>query len=265
MYVLKDIGNHYDISTISIRIRERRTQKGYTQQELADKIGVQRQAIINWENTKKNILPSVESLADICEQLDCSMDYLLGSVDSPEIEPISKASHYSGIKPEIIRAGIDNPDYLDCINFFMHPDNCSDIFNSVTLNTWRKFWIDSSIDEINGELKNTLIKCYDEYIAITPIDSVNKQTYRCFLESKLPRERITLKTDKDNSKIYIKKCVTLLTFHSFFTDGNFNYTSFITYLAEHTFDTLSHNMMIEIQKNKLANKFVDLFIKYLES
>ena len=88
MYVLKDIGNHYDISMISIRIRERRTQKGYTQQELADKIGVQRQAIINWENTKKNILPSVESLADICEQLDCSMDYLLGSVDSPEIEPI---------------------------------------------------------------------------------------------------------------------------------------------------------------------------------
>ena len=60
MYVLKDIGNHYDISMISIRIRERRTQKGYTQQELADKIGVQRQAIINWENTKKNILPSAQ-------------------------------------------------------------------------------------------------------------------------------------------------------------------------------------------------------------
>lgn len=265
MYAIKDIGNHYDINMISSRIRERRNQVGYTQQELADKIGVQRQAIINWENTKKNILPSVENLADICEQLDCSMDYLLGSVDTPEIVPISKASHYSGIKPEIIRAGINNPDFLDCINFFMHPDNSSDIFNSVTLSTWRKFWIDSTIDEINGELKDTLIKCYDEYIAITPFDSVNKITYRAFLESKLPRERITLKSDKDNSKIYIKKCVTLITYQNFFTDKDFHYTAFITYLVEHTFDSLSHNMMIEIQKNKLANKFAELFIKYLGS
>lgn len=265
MYVLKDIGNHYDINMISIRIRKQRTQKGYTQQELADKIGVQRQAIINWENTKKTILPSVENLTDICEQLNCSMDYLLGSVDSPEIEPISKASHYSGIKPEIIRAGIDNPDYLDCINFFMNPENSSDIFNSITLNAWRKYWIESTIDEINGELKDTLIKFYDEYIATTPYDLVNKQTYRVFLERKLPREKITLKADADSSKIHIKKYVTLNTYQNFFTNKEFNYTSFITYLVERTFDSLSHNMMIEIQKHKLANKFVDLFIKYLES
>lgn len=50
-----------------------------------------------------------------------------------------------------------------------------------------------------------------------------------------------------------------------FSNKEFNYSSFITYLVEHTFESLSHNMMIEIQKNKLLNRFAELFIKYLES
>ena len=265
MFVMNNIGNHYDINKVNKRIKEMRKLRGYRQQELADSIGVKRQAIINWEKEKDNTLPAIENLVDLCETLDCSMDYLLGSVDSPEIEPISKASHYSGIKPEIIRTGIDNPDYLDCINFFMHPDNCSDIFNSVTLNTWRKFWTDMSLDEINGELKEAIIKYYDEYISITPFESVNRKTYKSFLENKLPREKISLKAETTGSKIYIKKCVTLLTYQNFFKDKEFDYSLFITYLVDHTFEPLSHNTMIEIQKNKLSHRFAELFIKYLES
>lgn len=257
--------NHYDTTMISSRLRERRKQRNLSQWELADKIGVRRQAIINWESPKKNILPAVDNLADICEYLDCSMDYLLGSVDSPEIEPVSKASHYSGIKAEIIRAGIDNSDYLDCLNFFMHPDNISDIFNSITITAWRKFWTDMSLGEITGELKDRLITYYDEYIAITPLESVNKKTYKAFLERKFPREKITLKAEANGSKLYIKKCVSLLTYQNFFDGKDFNYSSFILYLVEHSFEPLSHNMMMEIQKNKLANKFVDLFIRYLDS
>ena len=107
MFVMNNIGNHYDINLISKRIKEMRKLRGYTQVELADSIGVQRQAIINWEKEKNNTLPAIENLVDLCEILDCSMDYLLGSVDSPEIEPISKASHYSGISAEIIRYGVE--------------------------------------------------------------------------------------------------------------------------------------------------------------
>ena len=147
----------------------------------------------------------------------------------------------------------------------MHPDNCSDIFNSVTLNTWRKFWTDMSLDEINGELKEAIIKYYDEYISITPFESVNRKTYKSFLENKLPREKISLKAETTGSKIYIKKCVTLLTYQNFFKDKEFDYSLFITYLVDHTFEPLSHNTMIEIQKNKLSHRFAELFIKYLES
>jgi DNA-binding XRE family transcriptional regulator len=265
MFAMNNIGNHYDINKVNKRIKEMRILRKYTQQKLADSIGVKRQAIINWEKEKNNTLPAIENLVDLCEVLDCSMDYLLGSVDSPEIEPISKASHYSGISAEIIRYGVEHPEYLEFLNFFMHPDNSSELFNSVTLSTWRKFWTDTSIDEIEEELKEAILKYYDEYISITPFESVNKKTYKSFLENKLPREKISLKAETTGSKIYIKNGVTPLTYQNFFKNKEFNYSSFITYLVDHTFEPLSHNMMIEIQKNKLSIKFVELFTKYFEN
>lgn len=262
---MNDIGNQYDINIVNERIKDMRKLRGFTQQELADAIGTNRQAIINWEKEKDNTLPSVENLVNLCETLDCSMDYLLGSVDIPEIGAIAKASHYSGISSEIIQYGIENRDFLDCINFFMHPKNSADIFNSVTLAAWKKFWRDSSIKEINGELKENILSIYNEYISITPLEAVSKKTYKEYLKNKLPKEKITLTTENTGSKIRIRKCVSLITYQNFISDKKFNYTSFINYLVEHTFDTLSHSMMLEIQKVKLANKFVDLFTKYLDT
>lgn len=263
MYAMNNNSFRYDTDIISSRIKELRKLRKYTQQELADAIGVKRQAIGNWEKETQKTLPSVENLIDLCKVLDCSLDYLLGSVDTPEIEPISKASHYSGISPEIIRYGIEHPDFLDCLNFFMHPQNSADIFNSVTLSVWKKFWLDSAIDKINGELKEKIIAFYDEYISITPFESINKNTYRTFLKEKLPREAITLSLTETGSKLQIKRCVSLRIYQNFFSGEDFNYTTFINFLVDHTFDPLSHHTMLEIQKNKLANKFVDLFIKYL--
>lgn len=52
--------------------------------------------------------------------------------------------------------------------------------------------------------------------------------------------------------------------HSFFTNKEFNYSSFIKYLVDYTFDSLSHNAMIELQKAKLSHAFINLFTKYLE-
>ncbi|MFR5666009.1 MAG: helix-turn-helix domain-containing protein [Enterocloster bolteae] len=260
---MSNIGNQYDINMLNTRLKEMRSLRKLTQQELADAIGVKRQAIINWEKKGKNTIPSIENLVELCETLDCSMDYLLGSVDTPEIEPISKASHYSGISAKIIRYGIEHPDFLDCLNFFMSPDNIADLFSSVTLETWKKFWINSTIKEINGELKEKILSFYDEYISITPFEAINADSYKKFLQRKLPREKITLKADKSDSKIYIKKCFSLITYQNFFSNKEFNYSTFINYLVEHTFEPCSHNVIIEIQKNKLANKFAELFTKYL--
>lgn len=260
---MSDIGNSYNLNEFKKRLKETRIREGLKQEKLAKLISVNRQSIIKWE--KGTTIPTLENLVILCKTLDCSMDYLLGSVDTPEIASISKASHYSGISTEIIKYGIEHPDFLDILNFFMHPKYSADIFNSVTLGAWKKFLADSSLQDIKGELKEKLLSFYDEFISITPLEEVSKKTYNKFLRHKLPREMVTPTDDNTSPEINLKKCVSLITYQSFFSGKEFNYTAFINYLSDHTFEPLSHSLMIEIQKNKLANKFVELYMKYLES
>ena len=46
------------------KIQKLRKSYGYTQVSLAEKIGVTKQAVSNWENN--NILPSIDMLISVC-------------------------------------------------------------------------------------------------------------------------------------------------------------------------------------------------------
>lgn len=59
------------------RFAQLRQGLGYTQQEIAKKLGVTPQAVSKWENG--NSLPDVETIRSIAQLLDCSSDYLLGN------------------------------------------------------------------------------------------------------------------------------------------------------------------------------------------
>jgi transcriptional regulator with XRE-family HTH domain len=62
------------------RIKELRKSKGMTQQDLAQKLGLQDSAIAKYENGRvENIKRSV--IADMAQVLDCSPVYLLGLDD----------------------------------------------------------------------------------------------------------------------------------------------------------------------------------------
>ena len=58
------------------RIRALRITKGINQIQLANKLGVTKQSISNWEND--NILPSVDLLVKLAAFFSVSTDYLLG-------------------------------------------------------------------------------------------------------------------------------------------------------------------------------------------
>lgn len=58
------------------RIRLLRIEKGISQIQLADALGVTKQSISNWEND--NIQPSIEMLVKLSKFFDVSTDYLLG-------------------------------------------------------------------------------------------------------------------------------------------------------------------------------------------
>lgn len=58
------------------RIKNLRLSKGLNQVQLAEKLGVKKQSISNWEND--NIMPSIEMLVRIADFFEVSTDYLLG-------------------------------------------------------------------------------------------------------------------------------------------------------------------------------------------
>lgn len=63
--------------TMADRIKERRLQMTYTQEELAQKLGLQKSAIAKYENGRvENIKRSV--IAEMANVLECSPSYLMG-------------------------------------------------------------------------------------------------------------------------------------------------------------------------------------------
>ena len=63
------------------RLKVRRTECGLLQRELADKVGISNRNISSYEKNDRQ--PSYETLVKLAAVLDCSTDYLLGSVDVP--------------------------------------------------------------------------------------------------------------------------------------------------------------------------------------
>ncbi len=60
---------------INKNIKKMRTEKKLTQEELAQKINVTRQAVSNWENAKTQ--PDLETLISIAEALQVDFEALL--------------------------------------------------------------------------------------------------------------------------------------------------------------------------------------------
>lgn len=61
---------------LSERIYELRISFGWTQVQLAQKLGVTKQTVSNWEND--NIQPSIDMLVKLTNIFNVSTDYLLG-------------------------------------------------------------------------------------------------------------------------------------------------------------------------------------------
>ncbi len=61
------------------KIKEFRFANGWTQKELAEKIGQAQSTIFYWEQNKQE--PTISALKKLCEVFDVSADYLLGLTD----------------------------------------------------------------------------------------------------------------------------------------------------------------------------------------
>ncbi len=61
------------------RVKEQRLLYGFTQREMAEKLGISQPSYIRYENGSAE--PSQENLVKIAQLFDVSVDYLLGRAD----------------------------------------------------------------------------------------------------------------------------------------------------------------------------------------
>ena len=90
--------------TLGEKIAIQRKELNYTQEQLADILGVSRQSISKWESDM--VYPETEKLIELGKLFDCSMDYLLKE------EVIEKGDVQTSILTEISRKVV-NPKNKD--------------------------------------------------------------------------------------------------------------------------------------------------------
>lgn len=61
------------------RLKELRTEKGWTQKALAQKLSVSDDCVFFWEKGRSE--PSLQQVLDLAELFDVTTDFLLGRVD----------------------------------------------------------------------------------------------------------------------------------------------------------------------------------------
>lgn len=63
----------------SIRLRQLRLEKGTTQKQICDYLGLTRNALGNYEAGIRE--PSIDVIIRLCDYFDVSADYLIGRLD----------------------------------------------------------------------------------------------------------------------------------------------------------------------------------------
>ena len=129
------------------RIKERRQALHYTQEQLAEKLGLQKSAIAKYENGRvENIKRSV--ISKMAEVLECSPCYILGFTDTLETEYIEK-DDYKTLKIILQKFGYD-----------LQPYNLSGTY-TLQHNKQKEFIIILSTDDLN-----TMLYDISDYISV---------------------------------------------------------------------------------------------------
>jgi transcriptional regulator with XRE-family HTH domain len=105
------------------RLKHRRIQKGFTQEEVAKHIGIAPSSYAMYESGQRD--PSTETLNLLSGLLECSADYLLGRVSKPYyevFEDLPQELRDEGVKmllltKEAAKDGLTAEDLADVLEF----------------------------------------------------------------------------------------------------------------------------------------------------
>lgn len=236
-----------------------------SQEAISEELKIERRTYGKWENG--TTIPTIDKVADICNILDCNIDYLLGAKELIGISPAVIASQYSGISVKIIELANTDSNYRDFLNYFMNPDNCRNLINSCTKTAWQDFLSNQELIELREPLKSLMLDIFSNYQSITPFCRYDINSYREYVFSCLPESKLSFSHKKLNDSICVDTC---LPAHvkkgiGISPDNPDRYTNFINYVSDYSFEILSNTERLTIQKQHLGEFFVRLYEKYLNA
>lgn len=236
-----------------------------SQETMAEELNIERRTYGKWENG--TTIPTIDKVADICNVLDCNIDYLLGAEELVGFSPSTIASHYSEISIDIINKAMSDSDYRDFLNHFMNPDNCFALVNSTTLNAWKEYLADEESENITEPLKTLITDIFHSYQAFTPVTQYKKESLREYVVSSLPQDKISFIAKKLDDCICVNTCLSANKINELgiSTTNPQSYQLLVDYLVDYCFNVLVTKEYINIQKEKLGHLFVHMLEKYLEA
>lgn len=90
------------------RLRIARIDAGYDQQKMvAEELGIERTRYLKYEHGDS--MPPMNVLAQICELLNVSADYLLGLSDRPKLRQIKKPAELADLGVQQVQKASDGP------------------------------------------------------------------------------------------------------------------------------------------------------------
>ena len=93
--------------TFGQRFARLRKSKGYTQEQIADKVNISYQAVSKWENDISS--PDISILGELANILGVTVDELLGRVDPNEVKLVDKTER-KDLKNMVLKIIVDSND-----------------------------------------------------------------------------------------------------------------------------------------------------------
>lgn len=266
---------NFNVSLIKTRLKELRISKKLTQKQLAQKIykidnlGIGRTAVTNWENTNSKgktgqTLPDLQTLMDICNVLECDLDYLVGGseIESQDYQTMSDVLH---ISEESISALINNSDYGQFLDKIINYNIINNKVFEEVLNRTHQLALNKILNDVittsfSPDFQKKIKDLFNKYyFSVFPFD-MSQENFCKYIKSSIPysEEFNSLKFIEDNfledGKMFIynsnDEFLSLCKLQQ--------YEIIISSIADISYDYFISQNVVELSKQKLDIMLSDL-------
>lgn len=254
---------NFDVKLIKTRLKELRKSKKITQSKLAEEIyratDTGRTAVTNWENTNCQTLPDIQTLMDICNVLNCDLDYLVGGseIESQDFQTMSDALH---ISKESINTLTDNSDYGSFLDNIINNKVFEEVLKRAHQLALNKILNDVITTSFSPDFQKRIKDWFNKYyFSVFPFD-MSQENFCKYIKNSIPysEEFNPLKFIEDNFLEDGKMFIYNSNDEFLSLCKSQQYEIIISSIADISYDYFISQNVVELSKQKLDIILSDL-------